>query len=115
MSFEKQPEELNNAEEKQKRENVVIGKELRGKNMTGIGTDDLGIYEDYFKNKGIKCKIYTYKNNPELSLLILDAPDLSSRQIFNELIKDNKEIKGAFWPDSTVEEETELELVYENN
>lgn len=109
MNFGEQPEESNNIEEK---ENIVTGKELKGKDMVGIGTVDLEIYKDYFKDKGVECKIYTYKDKPELSLLVLGA-DLSSRQIFDELIKDNEKIKGAFWPDSTVEEETELELVHE--
>ena len=109
MKIGEQPEKLNNVE---KKENVITGKELEGKNMIGIGTVDLEIYKNYFKDKKIECKIYTYKDKPELSLLVL-SPDGSSREIFDELIKDNEKIKGAFWPDSTVKEETELELVHE--
>ena len=112
MNFEEQSKQ-NNPEEQEK--NIITGKELEGKNMIGVGTVDLDIYEDYFKSKGIECKIYTYKDDPELSLLVLDTPDLSSKQIFDELIKDNEKIEGAFWPDSTVKEETELELVYGDN
>ena len=78
--------------------------------MAGIGTVDLNIYKDYFEEKGIECRIYTYKNKPELSLLVLDSPAVQ-KQIFDELVNGNEKIKGAFWSDSTVKEETELEFI----
>lgn len=106
--------ELNNIEEGQDKENTVTGKELEGRVMAGIGTVDIDIYKDYCEKNGIGYKIYTYKNNTELSLLVVGTPVLQ-KQIFNELVSNNEKIKGGFWSDSTVKEETELELVHGNN
>ncbi len=115
MKYEDQFKVPNSPEEEQsKNENIITGKELQGKLMAGIGTADISIYEDYLKKNEIKYKIYTYKESPELSLLVLYTPG-AQRQIFDELVNGNEEIKGGFWSNSTVEEETELELVHGDN
>ena len=114
MNFGEQPKELNNSEEEQNKENIVKGKELEGRVIAGIGTADIDIYKDYCEKNGIGYKIYTYKNNLDLSLLVVGTSALQ-KQIFDELVSNSEEIKGGFWSDSTVEEETELELVHGDN
>lgn len=110
MKIGEQPEELNSSE----KQNIVTGKELEGRVMAGVGTPDLEIYKEYLEKEGIKHKIYTYKDKPELSLIVFGTP-AEQRRVFDGLVKDNENIKGGFWSDSTVEEETELELVSINN
>lgn len=105
---------MTEAEEKKK---IIKGKELQGESLIGISTVDISIYEEYLKKNKIKYKIYTYKNNPDLSLLVLysGTESQSQREIFDRLVRNNEKIEGAFWPDSTVKVDTELILVSGDN
>ncbi|MCK5122702.1 MAG: hypothetical protein KAQ87_00925 [Candidatus Pacebacteria bacterium] len=110
MKIGEQPEKLNNVEEQQERENMITGKELEGRNMVQIGKDDLTIYEDYLKKNDIVYEIYNYKKSPDRSLLVLYTQGIKTKQIFDEIVKDNKEIVGGFWPTREIDEEVEIEL-----
>lgn len=71
---------------------------------------DNEIYKKYLDEKGISYQIYSYADQPKNGLLVLDN-SASQNEIFDDLIKGNKKIKGGWWSHCTVREETKLNKV----
>ena len=94
------------------REPQIKGKELEGDRKIGINSADIPIYKEYFEKQGGNYEIYKYINNPGIALLVpLDGREMQ-KKTFNDLVAgENKKTSGAFWSDSTVGENTDLQRV----
>jgi len=99
------------AKESKENESIVLGKELKNKILAGIGMMDNEKFVKHFKKEGIdEYEIYKYVDSPEIGLLAL-ADSATQKRIFDEFVVDNKELKGGFWSDSEVRDETKLEKI----
>jgi len=94
------------------REPHIKGKELEGDRKIGINSADIPIYKEYFEKQGGNYEIYKYINNPEIALLVpLDGREMQKKTFSDLVAGENKKTSGAFWSDSTVGENTDLQRV----
>lgn len=93
-------------------ERQIKGKELEGDRKIGINSADIPVYKEYFEKQGGNYEIYKYVNNPEIALLVpLDGREMQKKTFSDLIAGENKKTSGAFWSDSTVGENTDLQRV----